>query len=266
VGSADPRRFEHGVVEALQQFAAFEMGTVRLLSLRGHGEPLNDSAWSTSPQKSLNSTVLAATGVDDGSSSISAHASSKLWQVVSYAVWGLLGLSVVGVLAVRVGLACRRTGRSTVKVMPAEDLEAPAEPPSPVLDVPEGAAAFAERTFRSAEMEACPDFDGKFLSLHRGQFLEVVSDCGGWLYGSRLGEAARGVCGFFPENRIAWVGRPVTLEGEAAPGMPACSLHVPEREVGGEADGEGACSTCSDTAAEGKSDAEVIQSAGSSQA
>jgi len=63
------------------------------------------------------------------------------------------------------------------------------------------------------------------LTLQRGDVLEVVSDSSsGWLYGFHVDR--REQLGYFPENRVSWIGRPLNQGpfGTAS----SCSLGVPE--------------------------------------
>jgi len=51
------------------------------------------------------------------------------------------------------------------------------------------------------------DFGECCLALAPGDVVEVAASAGGWLYGRVVGAPDR--IGYFPENRVCWVGRPV---------------------------------------------------------
>jgi transcription antitermination factor NusG len=62
-----------------------------------------------------------------------------------------------------------------------------------------------------AEEESAESFWENCLALAPGDVVEVVAAAGGWLYGRVVGAPDR--AGFFPENRVSWIGQPVAQEG-----------------------------------------------------
>jgi len=86
----------------------------------------------------------------------------------------------------------------------------PGEPPSASAEEGMYPIVRAARSFNVHELgeESNPMQDGmgRCLSIREGEVLEVLVNTGEWLYGR---SRERGELGFFPENRIMWLGRPV---------------------------------------------------------
>eukprot|EP00930_Biecheleria_cincta_P045569 TRINITY_DN31409_c0_g1_i2.p1 TRINITY_DN31409_c0_g1~~TRINITY_DN31409_c0_g1_i2.p1 ORF type:complete len:297 (+),score=45.05 TRINITY_DN31409_c0_g1_i2:3-893(+) len=91
-------------------------------------------------------------------------------------------------------------------------------PPGGLVD---GAYAIASHAFSAAELtEADDGFKESCLSLDAGDVLEVEASGGQWLYGKIANEEGRS--GFFPMNRVAWLGRPLQEGIDSGPlGRPA---------------------------------------------
>lgn len=81
------------------------------------------------------------------------------------------------------------------------------------------------------------DFSESCIALAEGDVVEVIATGGGWLYGRVVGSPER--VGYFPENRVTWVGQPVAEGGGA------------DASTGAAADGSAAAASAS-VAAQGE--------------
>jgi len=252
--SIDPRGFERSILLLSQEFAAFHMGTIRLLNLRDHCAAMSEATWGAALTEGLgmpNSTSglfqqQAASDSDSGGSR-----SNSTWKALACSVWVLLGLSLCLAIVVRTCLFCRK--KIGAKGDVAVDLEAPAgltpvermsgqEQPSlevsPRLGSPRGghrnaagAMVSAKSAFDPAESEHIPEFEGRYLALRMGDILEVVCDStSGWLYGFHVGRSEQ--LGYFPENRVSWIGRPLR-QGPFGTAT-SCPSGVPEGNANGD--------------------------------
>eukprot|EP00930_Biecheleria_cincta_P043615 TRINITY_DN29936_c0_g1_i1.p1 TRINITY_DN29936_c0_g1~~TRINITY_DN29936_c0_g1_i1.p1 ORF type:complete len:615 (-),score=110.54 TRINITY_DN29936_c0_g1_i1:22-1866(-) len=62
-----------------------------------------------------------------------------------------------------------------------------------------------------SEEEATESFADSCIALAEGDVVEVAAAGGGWVYGRVVGAPDR--VGYFPETRVAWLGRPVVVTG-----------------------------------------------------
>jgi len=238
----DPREFERHVIQVTQKFAAFHMGTIRLLSLRGHGIPLSEATWGGWTSEPLNtSNATSSLTVNQAPPDVDST-SGTTWELLAYIVWGLLGFSFFSVFLVRIWLVCRKrygAGRNFTDDVEAPAHQTPVEVVASLEVTPgrsgsprhghrqvEGAMVLAKSAFDPSEAEHHPQFSGRYLKLRTGDVMEVVSDSGGgWLNGFHVGH--RDQLGYFPETRVSWIGRPLP-RGPFNVASSTCSLGVPE--------------------------------------
>eukprot|EP00929_Paragymnodinium_shiwhaense_P050190 TRINITY_DN25293_c0_g1_i2.p1 TRINITY_DN25293_c0_g1~~TRINITY_DN25293_c0_g1_i2.p1 ORF type:complete len:609 (+),score=100.36 TRINITY_DN25293_c0_g1_i2:174-2000(+) len=115
----------------------------------------------------------------------------------------IFGIALVSPFACRMAYRHLRS-RAAVAVAPAdvEDVELGEEEEEDGVEkrvVAQVCAAFAPDDVEDDKMfrEAC-------LQLNEGDVVEVIAGGGGWFYGRLLDKPE--CCGFFPENRAAWIG------------------------------------------------------------
>jgi len=177
----------------------------------------------------------------------------ETWDILGLVVGGLTILSLSLILAVRTRqLYCVKYGCASPRIAP--DLEATpvevisrSDAPSPAHTprVHRNLTSGSQRrmcmtgTLVLSKLDFCPSevagsdqgFRDKCLRLRSGDVMEVVLDReNGWLFGFRVGHRAQR--GYFPENRVTWIGRPVVFDGNGPSSL--CSLGVPEDAQAGE--------------------------------
>jgi len=191
VMSVDKNLFETDFKSKVQFYAAFSVpSTIAMLELENltSSEPTNASnpdsgdPWAGVQEPPADSS-------DDG------H------------VLTILVVAVVLLLAVTLAVSVwAKSRRHTAKVhdnRPA-DVEAPAAP-----DV-ERVLAHVACPFSPADVEDDKVFRESCLDLSEGDIVEVIAGGGGWFYGriiSNSGSETGDRMGYFPENRVSWIGK-----------------------------------------------------------
>ncbi|CAE7456897.1 unnamed protein product [Symbiodinium natans] len=178
----------------MQTYAAFGAGTGATLSVL---EFLNLTETSRGSAGANNGTQQGpwTGGPSDGEADTSPGNSAFV---------AVLILAVVLVLASTLAVSVwAKMRRARLKVMDAAEVNTVAQCPDADRVLAHVACAFAP-----ADVEDDKVFRESCLDLSEGDIVEVVAGGGGWFYGrviSGNGDVAR--MGYFPENRVSWIGK-----------------------------------------------------------
>lgn len=213
VGRLHPRHFENGLGVSLGDYEAFRASTVRLLEFDQIARPSASQDTSTTT-----AAPPAAENVHDmdGGEDVRSIFSDYWW--LSWLVLGLL--LMVSILIVVYCRLRRRKGHLSTSpfagLIGRENLSGPRMSArarsldeldsEDVIDVTLGSVV--EDFDGSHLAEDFERFGQRPLAIKRGEVVEVIASTGGWLYGNVLGVPERHGC--FPENSIAWMGRPLS--------------------------------------------------------
>mmetsp|Transcript_59441 Transcript_59441/g.105725 ORF Transcript_59441/g.105725 Transcript_59441/m.105725 type:complete len:503 (-) Transcript_59441:72-1580(-) len=202
----DIRGFESKFISEAQSFAVFHNGvdgaaSIAVLTLTTLGVPTPDDA-AREPSRVVGAPWPSA----------QEPRSADDWLSV---VWWLpWALSSVAVVAFAAWLVRRRRG----KLREGSGEDRMSRYSDPVLVGPDGsqlqwlstagAYAIASHSFSPEELAETEDgFKESCLKLQAGELLEVEASGGLWLYGKLVEEPEKS--GFFPMNRVAWLGHPL---------------------------------------------------------
>lgn len=195
VASVDKDLFQADFTSKVQFYAAFSVpATVAML------EFLN---LTSTPSTSASSPSDPWGGVQQPEPSASASDGSEVFSII-------LLVAVVLLLAVTLAVAVwAKSRRHTNKVSnhPQADLEAPDADVERVL-------AHVACAFSPTDVEDDKVFRESCLDLSEGDIVEVIAGGGGWFYGRTIsassdkgGSQVADRMGYFPENRVSWVGK-----------------------------------------------------------
>lgn len=180
----------------VQDFEAFrsDQNTVELLTLARRGGPINAlSGWHSGP----------ATAPDTGSGG------SNTGAILAIAF--LVSAFCVAVAGVATFIVLRRRKLRRVALAPSEeDLKEAVveggEAEGAAEDASQTVLAHVAAAFGPTDVEDDKAFRECCLEVKEGDVVEVVAGGSGWLYGRITGDGEPRT-GFFPENRVSWVGR-----------------------------------------------------------
>lgn len=190
----DPADFEFAFISKLQTYGAFGAGTGATLSvlefvnLTDAGSGCSGTGNDTQPRPWTGGQTVDEPETDDQS---------------VFVVF--LILAVVLVLASTLAVsAWAKARRARLKVV-ADSEEEHKVAQSPDVDRVLASVAWA---FAPADVEDDKVFRESCLDLSEGDIVEVIAGGGGWFYGrviSGSGDITR--MGYFPENRVSWIGK-----------------------------------------------------------
>lgn len=231
---SDIRAFERNFINEAQSFVLFTGGTMRVLSLSALGAASSSSATSELSTQQPKFPPNSPTGNEEAAPTTNQNDDTFLksvwWMPWCFAVAALLVLGVAiwyrrYRLRAKSEIGQGKTQRDRqseylreMTLVGPDGIPLTWIPPGGLVD---GAYAIASHAFSAAElMEADDGFKDSCLSLDAGDVLEVEASGGQWLYGKIANDPGRS--GFFPMNRVAWLGRPLQEGIDTGPlGRPA---------------------------------------------
>eukprot|EP00747_Dinoflagellata_sp_TGD_P211950 gnl/TRDRNA2_/TRDRNA2_85111_c0_seq1.p1 gnl/TRDRNA2_/TRDRNA2_85111_c0~~gnl/TRDRNA2_/TRDRNA2_85111_c0_seq1.p1 ORF type:complete len:469 (-),score=42.63 gnl/TRDRNA2_/TRDRNA2_85111_c0_seq1:56-1402(-) len=213
----EPAHFEQHFISVSQQYASFFLGTVRLLTLEAH-VPAGGDVSTTSPlQRSVISLLPSPLPTDEPVDNDGITPERRRWLVVAGA---FLAVALAALILSTCRLLRLRRLRRSGKLSELPELPDRPPPCGPLafdlaedggLQAEQGTLVCARLPFAPAEVADNETLRESCLELAVGDVLEVVAGGGGWLFGWPLGDSVR--AGYFPENRVSWLGRAMAEEG-----------------------------------------------------
>lgn len=194
--------FDSAFSAEAQQFALSFLGTYSVSALRPLGSGNSSSAGGSS-----------AFGTRGSASTTSSGSDSKSGVVLLAVLLSVGGVLVLAACAAAAVVRFRRRRRS--KLIFPDDGE---EQAGATLAA-DAILAHVACSFSPLDVEDDKIFRESCLELQPGDVIEVIAGGGGWLYGRVLqdSEAGEERMGYFPENRVSWMGTIAGLNATANP-------------------------------------------------